>query len=77
MARQKITGDWGQNVAFACEVCGKLFDAQIAAIGHERAKHGMHGASPKRRNACRICGKRWKDGAALQAHMSIAHGVLS
>ena len=63
--------------AWQCEVCGRWFDHQIAAIGHERTIHGMHGASPRRKNECRICHSRFKDGAALQAHMSITHGVLS
>lgn len=56
------------NRAFQCEVCGDLFDHQIAAIGHERAKHGMHKAEhdltkygeehAKRMSgiACPICG---------------------
>lgn len=30
---------------FLCEHCGKAFDSQIAAIGHERNKHGV--AHPK------------------------------
>ena len=57
-----------KSYAWECQVCGALFDHQIAAIGHERTKHGMHKTShdlqkygeqhQKRMSgiACPICG---------------------
>ncbi len=66
----------GSTPYYQCDSCSRIFLDKSSAVEHEQVKHGMHGASPKRKNACRVCGKRFRDGAALQAHMSNAYGVI-
>lgn len=78
MARLRAVG----TVAYQCEVCDKLFDAQIAAIGHERREHGMH--NPARATGrklskivrCPHCPITFKDGEGMSAEARRADHVI-
>lgn len=72
----------GPGVVYSCEECGALFDHQIAAIGHERAKHGMH--SPARETGrklsgivrCPHCPITFKDHSGMSAEAWRADHVI-
>ena len=57
-----------------CPKCGATFDAEAAALEHERTAHGVGSGPPQPRAlACPACGMRLPTPQALRAHGQAMH----